>query len=217
MEKETPRRPSARVEQKREDTRQEILRAAEDIMLDEGIDKLTLAAVAGSLHLTKQALYHYFSSKEALVKGLTTRLLHKEIEAIIAAVEATDSSAGPLGTLILAFYDHYIKRLGAFRTVYCQSQLHSTAGPPIDKLTILEEINPRTRHLFDVLEDLLSDSSMDKAERANMRSLAFSAWLSALGLLTMLSLAETNKDPLIHADKDLLDTLAKVFDEAAGK
>lgn len=50
-----------------------------------------------------------------------------------------------------------------------------------------------------------------------MRSLAFSAWLSALGLLTMLGLADANDDPLVHSDQVLLDTLANVFDEAVIK
>ncbi len=217
MKKATPRRPSPRVAQKRADTRLEILRAAEEIMTDGGIDAVTLASVAGQLHLTKQALYHYFPSKEALIKSLTTTLLHDEIESVIATIEAADSRAGVLGTMIRAFYAHYIGRLDAFKAIYCQSQLHSPSGPPIDKLTILEEINPRTRHLFNVLEDRLSGPSKSKAKRARMRRLAFSAWLSALGLLTMLSLADANQDPLVHSDKDLLDTLARVFDEAALK
>lgn len=186
-------------------------------MSKDGIDAVTLASVAGELSLTKQALYHYFPSKEALVKSLTTTLLNDEVESIVAAVEATDSSTGALGAMIRAFYNHYINRLEAFKTVYCQSQLHSSSGPRIDKDTILEEINPRTRHLFNILEDRISNASMSKSERTRMRSLAFSAWLSALGLLTMLGLADASDDPLVHSDQVLLDTLAKVFDEAVIK
>ncbi len=48
-----------------------------------------------------------------------------------------------------------------------------------------------------------------------MRKLAFTAWLSALGLVTMLGVADAVDDPLIHSDEDLLDTLSSVFDDVA--
>ena len=60
-----------------------------------------------------------------------------------------------------------------------------------------------------------SNSSMSAAECANMRRLAYTAWLAALGLLTMLGVADATRDPLIHSDQDLLDTLADVFNDAA--
>jgi len=55
---------------------------------------------------------------------------------------------------------------------------------------------------------------MSKHERKNRRALTFSAWLSALGLLSMLSLADANSDPLIHTDKKLLNTWKDVFNNA---
>ena len=50
-----------------------------------------------------------------------------------------------------------------------------------------------------------------------MRQLAFAAWLSALGLMTMLGVTDAVKDPLVHSDKDLLDALASTFDSAASQ
>ena len=85
----------------------------------------------------------------------------------------------------------------------------------MDKTTVEKEINPRTRHLFDVLESRISDGSASRANRKRMRLLAFTAWSSALGVLTMLSIADAVDDPLVHSDKDLLNTLSEVFDNAA--
>jgi len=50
-----------------------------------------------------------------------------------------------------------------------------------------------------------------------MRNLAFTAWVSALGLVTMLGVADAVNDPLLHSDEDLLDTLSSVFDDVAIK
>jgi len=203
---------SARVEQKRERARQEILQVAQDILNEQGVEAVTLASVAGQLGMTKQALYHYFSSKEALLRGMVSTLLDDEIETLMAVVEAPDFGEHSLGKLIRAFYGHYIGRLDAFRTVYCQSQLYTATRPAIDEETLREEIHPRTGQLFDRLEARIAGLSAGDEERRRIRRLAFIAWTSALGLLTMLSIADANQDPLAHSDEELLETLAGVFD-----
>jgi AcrR family transcriptional regulator len=208
------RRPSARVALKRAQTRRDILDAAQSILHDGGVDAVTLASVAGQLGMTKQALYYYFASKEVLVRALVTTLLDEEIETLIAAIDGLDSNERLLGTLINAFHGHYTDRMDAFRTVYCQSQLYASPDSAIDELTLRDEIHPRTRHLFDVLEERLVGSGASNEHRTHMRQLAFSAWASALGLLTILGVADSTSDPLAHADKDLLDTLSMVFDDA---
>jgi AcrR family transcriptional regulator len=217
MKNQTPgkRQRSARVEKKHEQVRQEILEVAQGILLEGGIETVTLASVAGELSMTKQALYHYFPSKEALVRSLVATLVDNEVETLIAAIEDAESGNDTLGTLIRTFYDHYVGRLDAFRTVYCQSQLYSGSGLAIDKDTVRNQINPRTRHLFDVLEERIASKSTSESQRERMRQLAFTAWLSALGLMTMLGVADAVKDPLIHSDEDLLDTLSNTFDGAA--
>ena len=208
------RQRSARVEQKREQARREILQVAQDLLRDGGVEAVTLASVAGQLGMTKQALYHYFPSKEAMVRSMVTTLVDDEIETLIHVIENSERAEDVLGDLIRAFYDHYIHRLDAFRTVYCQAQLYSAAESGIDEDTLRQEINPRTRDLFDLLEERISGSSANDAERRRMRQLAFTAWTSALGLMTMLGVADATSDPLVHSDQQLLDTLSGVFNGA---
>ncbi len=61
----------------------------------------------------------------------------------------------------------------------------------------------------------MTRESVSSKERMRLRQLAFVAWTSALGLLTMLGIAEANDDPLIHSDEALLAALSSVFDNAA--
>jgi len=209
--KRTRKRPSARVAKNRERSRQEILETAQVLLQEGGVDAVTLGSVAGELGLTKPALYHYFPSKEVLVRSLVVSLLDEEIEALIAAIEAEKTDRRVLGAMIRAFYAHYINRLNAFRAVYCQSQLYSRDAGVLDEQVLHDEINPRTRELFDLLEARLSRNA-GAAERVGCRRLAFSAWLGALGLMTMLSVADAANDPLVHTDEALLKTLVGVFD-----
>jgi len=205
------RQPSARIRQKRRQARRDILDAARRLLTRQGIDAVTLASVAAELGMTKPALYHYFPSKDALVRALVVTLLGEEIDALVAAVEAEEDSANTLPTLIRAFHAHYIGRLDAFRIVYCQSQLVSAPNLGMDPQTIRDEINPRTRQLFDVLEERLVAPNASEAARRQARRLAYTAWTSALGLLTMLSVADATADPLAHSDTDLLATLVEVY------
>jgi AcrR family transcriptional regulator len=204
--------PSTRVARKQEQARSEILDAARKLLHEHGIDAVTLAAVAGELGMTKQALYHYFSSKEALTRSLVTTLLDDEVKTLIAAVEAEKETGNILGRMILTFHEHYADRLDAFRFVYAHSQLYTGATTALDADTLRDEINPRTRQLFDVIEQRLAGSGADKKERRQVRQLAFIAWTSVLGLMTMLSVADAINDPLVHTDKALLDTLVGLFE-----
>lgn len=207
--------PSPRIEKKRERTRREILRAARAILDQDGLEAVTLASVAASLDVTKQALYHYFPSKDALARHLVASLIDDEVDTLIAAVEEVNSGEKPLGALIRAFYGHYIDNLDQFRAVYCQLQLYAGNDQHMDEQTLRNEINPRTKHLFDRLEEKLAGRAPDPVKRARLRRLAFTAWTSALGLMTILGVSDALNDPLVHEDDALLDTLAAVFDESA--
>jgi len=212
-----PRTPSPRIRQKRRQARQDILDTARHVLREQGLDAVTLTGVANELGMTKQALYHYFPSKDALLSNLLTALLDTEIDALIAAVQAEPDTDKTLSALIRAFYAHHIEDLDAFRLFYCQSQLVSAPEHGFGPDVIRDRINPRTRNLFDILESRLVQRGISKKRRQRVRQLAFTAWTSALGLLTMLSVADNTGDPLIHSDSALLDTLAEVFDGAVGR
>jgi AcrR family transcriptional regulator len=167
--------------------------------------------VAGALDMTRQALYHYFPSKEALMRALVTDLLDTEVRFLLDRISETDSGSAAIAALIRSFHAHYIGRLGAFRAIYGQTQLYSSAQTGMDPDTIREEVNPRTRGLFDALEARLLADPHSEWGRKEARRYAYAAWTSALGLVTMLSVADAVGDPLIHRDSDLLDTLVSVF------
>jgi len=210
-----PGKPSRRIRQKRERVRREIIDTAAGLLREGGPESVTLEAVAGSLGMTRQALYHYYPSKEALMRALVADLLDAEVRLLTDVVGRAESAPAAVAALIRGFYAHYASDLGAFRAVYCQTQMYSDARNVMDADTLRERINPRTRELFDTLEARLAAESAAPERRGALRRYAYTAWTSALGLLTMLSIADATGDPLIHRESDLLDTLVSVF-EAQG-
>jgi AcrR family transcriptional regulator len=194
--------------------RQEVLESAKALLLAEGPDAVTLGAVSSRLGVTKPALYHYFPSKEVLTRSLVASLIDEEIGQLEAAVERAGSHDNPVSAMIRAFHAHYRAKLHAFRFVYGQLQLYVAPEFGIDAEMVRSEITPRTRHLFDLLEVRLAPGDQGNDERRRMRRLAFVAWMSVLGLLTMTAIAEGMDDPLLYPDEELLDTIVSVFEQA---
>ena len=67
----------ARRERRREQTREEILDAARQVLLRKGFGATTLEAVAREVGVTKPALYYYFPSKDALLFELMFESLER--------------------------------------------------------------------------------------------------------------------------------------------
>jgi AcrR family transcriptional regulator len=82
----------SRVERKRNQRILEILTATAELVGEHGYDAVTLDDVAERLDVTKGSLYHYFSSKEALVSAAIETLgvgMTARMEATAAALEGS--------------------------------------------------------------------------------------------------------------------------------
>lgn len=71
-----------------------VLNAAEEVILRDGIGKLTLEAVARQASLSKSGLLHHFPSKEALVDALVQRKVQEWIDDTAEAYEAAPPGRG---------------------------------------------------------------------------------------------------------------------------
>ncbi|MGC0421733.1 TetR/AcrR family transcriptional regulator [Embleya sp. AB8] len=74
---------------------QEILGAAEQHIVEHGPHSLSLRAVARSLGMTVQALYHYFPSRDDLVTALITKAYDDLADAVQAGIDAARDPAVP--------------------------------------------------------------------------------------------------------------------------
>ncbi|WP_434587349.1 TetR/AcrR family transcriptional regulator [Streptomyces sp. A5-4] len=99
--------PSLR-ERRRAVATQEILDAAERHITEHGPSALSLRAVARSLGMTVQALYHYFPRRDALVAELIAKAYDDLADAVQAAVDNTaDDSAVPRLVVAAEGYRHW--------------------------------------------------------------------------------------------------------------
>jgi AcrR family transcriptional regulator len=69
------------------DNRETILAKALDLFTSRGYDAVGVQEIADAAAITKPTLYHYFGSKQGLLKSLLTALFDKPLEKIRAAAE----------------------------------------------------------------------------------------------------------------------------------
>ena len=206
-----------RRERRRDRTREEILEAARQVLIEEGVAATTLDAVARAAGLSKTGLYYYYPSKDALLFELIFAIFSRESNAVHDAVEATDDGAAALRALVETVFFGLAGNLDDFRLAFLHGQV---AGPGAVHLNA--EQFARIRPLNDLClagaaqrVAAARGSGAGAAQHVPPRLLAFLAYVSAIGLLTFKGMVESLDDPLLYSDAELVEGLARVFERAA--
>jgi len=206
----------ARRERRRNRSRQEILDATREVLLRDGIGALTLDAVARQVGVSKTALYYYFPSKDALLFELLYTVIETTSKTIHEAVAETKDGAAALGAIIRETVKLFAPRLDDFRLAFLHGQV-ARAGTVHFARQQIERIRPLNDLAFAGTAGKVAEQRRGKPSRARVepRLLAFLAYLSALGVLTMKGMVESVGDPLLYSDEQLIEGLARVFAAAA--
>ena len=203
----------ARQQRRRDRSRDDILAAARTVLLRDGISAVTLEAVAREAGLSKTGLYYYFASKELLIFELMFGIWESQGERIRDAVEEVDNGPAALATIIRNTVETFAPQMDDFRLAFLFGQISSSS-----RMLVSPEQFDRIRPL----NNMILGGATEKLAGENRRSaveprlLAFLAHVSALGLLTMKGLVESQGDPLLYSDEQLIEGLSKVFTAAAG-
>ena len=203
-------------ERLRATTRQSILQGAETVLLRDGLDALTLEAIAAELGLTKQGLYYHYASKEALLTELALQEWTAAADAVQAATEAVADAGDALEALVRSYVGRYAGRLPMFRLATQGAQLSPLAARLGREQ--LEAIRPLNDRMYGPTERKLREAQRaGQADAAlDPRRLAFVAHTSAMGLLTMQLMVSAIDDPLRHGEQALVDELCRALRAAVG-
>jgi len=201
--------PPSRLELRRASAKADFVDAAYAVIEQHGFEGFTLELVARHVGLRKQAIYHYFPSKEAILFEVALAELTRSASAVAAAVEQVERGVDAIEALLRTYFHAFAGRIRLF-------QISHTALPFFDFKRMLSADNlVRVRPLNDLLlagaaQRLQADSN-GTLSLAEARRLAFVAYSSVVGLLSMKALVESADDPLVHQDSDMIDTLVSVY------
>lgn len=207
---------AARKERRRERSRDEIVAAARAVLLRSGIGAMTLEAVATEAGMSKTGLYYYFASKDALVFELVYGTLERQAVAVRDAVAVAADGGAALAAIIRETVAGYGAQIDDFRLAFLFGQV-AGAGAMAWSPEQFARIRPLNGMILGEAAALLREPvpGGKRAAGVDPRLLAFLAYLSALGLLTMKGLVEQMGDPLLYSDAQLVEGLARVFTAAA--
>lgn len=211
-----PARAPARLAARRNaGSRQEILAATRTVIERVGPAALRVEHVAAELGVTKQALYHYYRSKEAVLFEVVIDELVAVAHEVDRAARAARDGAGALEAIIRTYAAHFLPRLEMHRlvTMFVPTPEAFRATPEV-----LARIRPINDLLYGAAEArLAAERRPRRNDPRGPRRLAFTAHLAALGLLTMRTITDSMKDPLLDSDAELVDELVRTYRAAAEK
>lgn len=189
----------ARKSRRQDNRRQQILRAAREVLVARGPEAFTMEQVARAADTSKAALYYYFQAKEEVIAALAVDVLRREVEALSHAVIAAERGVDGLVALIHARVEHYLADPDGFRILYTWAP---TLGAT--QRLVLAEILPLTAVVTQTLEARLQRDRKAGLVHpdVNPARLAQVAWLTSHGLL---SYAMNQPDPHGGAWRPLCD------------
>ena len=207
---------TARQQRRRDRSREEILDAARTVLLSKGLSGMTLEAVAREAGMSKTGLYYYFASKDALAFELVFAALESHATAVSTAVASSSAGGDALGAIVRETVNTFAPNMDDFRLAFMLGQVTTSGGVEIsaEQFARIRPLNDLTLGGASAL--VAKDREHGKSGTAvEPRLLAFLAYLSAIGLLTMKGMVEAHGDPLLYSDEQLIEGFARVFARAA--
>ncbi|TSD62379.1 TetR/AcrR family transcriptional regulator [Aeromicrobium piscarium] len=112
--------PKSRVERKREERIERILRVASIVLAEHGYHNTSLEMIADRLDLTKASLYHYYDSKDSLFEACLERVALKSIQTLNEISRSEGSATERLRALIVGHLDILISSDRELARLYVQ-------------------------------------------------------------------------------------------------
>lgn len=92
---------------KQENQRQRILDRAAEIIAVVGYEKTSLGDIAKELGLTRQAIYHYFPTKQDIFNEIVLTIVKEMYEHVLSSVNQKDSYAAQLRCVMIAHASYF--------------------------------------------------------------------------------------------------------------
>ena len=166
-----PQPPERRRQRRQSEARGVILDAAEELLLDEGLDGFTMRGLAKRCGYTAPTIYHYFGDK----KGLLDTLLEQAFSGLVKELERVPASGDPVDALRSQF--HAMARFGLDNPKHYRVML--SARPEDDPVSSNEEAR---RRIEAPLEELFEAGRL---RIANLEAARQALWALLHGLISL--------------------------------
>lgn len=182
-------------------TSDRILDIARELLSTGGLGAVSFDAIARRLGRSKQAVLYWFPTKHDLLAAMFLPWLEAEARAATAALAEASGPNRAVAAFVRAVTRFHFDNLDRFRMMYLLPQTLKPGGQGAPNPALLEKVHPVTGAMYAALAARLGDGHT----AARQQAVAIHA--AALGLVLMVSLADSLRDPLKHDPSDLVDAL----------
>ncbi len=129
-----------RISRQKEQTRANILKAARQIVKQDGWQGLSMRKIADKIEYTAPIIYEYFSSKEAILQELTCKGFQLLSKDLTEAKKKYDNPIQQLECMWMAYWDFAHKNKEMYQLMYgvqmiCCAQSTPESEHPYDQVT----------------------------------------------------------------------------------
>ncbi|MFT5682221.1 MAG: AcrR family transcriptional regulator [Myxococcota bacterium] len=166
---------------RRQDRKREtILVAARTVLVAEGFEGMTTAAVAAAADISASTLYYYYPSRQALIDTLAVGLLSADVARMEAAIATEADPVEALAAMVKAHVRHYAAR----PEQYFLYEGLSRVG--LSPEALVSGFYPLSKRINDTLEARLRTGQQGGLVHPDVqpRQLANAAWCMAQGILS---------------------------------
>lgn len=191
-------------------TREIIVAEARRLVAEQGTSALTFQAIASILGVSKQAIIYWYPSKRELARDFCLPLLKEERDVVMAAIAGTRSAKEAIEAFVRSLVDYHLSDLGRFRMLYLWIQFEPGFSLRPGDEHLLDPIHETTSSAYDLLEAKIAADTSFLGD-GNARRLAVAVDMAALGLITMVAMAEAMNDPWRHSTASMVDALVDLL------
>lgn len=190
----------------KENRKEVILRAAEDVMTVHGLYGLSIEAIAEQTQLAKGTIYLYFKSKEEILSSLTIKARNKLFLEFELIEKQNISSYQQLIAIIRMNYTFYKK----FPLYYDLVSLYEANHKAVETEEMYISSQNITNLVYRIAEKAKDEGFLNS--KINPLHLTMSLWGMTVGMLQLLKVRGTViEESLAIQETDLIETYITIF------
>lgn len=187
----------ARDDKSKDVRRQDILDCAEQIIQEQGLESLSIAAVAKRVRLAVGTIYLYFPKKEDIIAQLTIKSRELLLQKFQEGIRDTESALEQVRNILLVYFHFY-----RHHTFYHQlvSFYETNAG-----LAEPEELLEASKHITDLVAGIIRLGKRQQCIRSDINEYEFSflLWGTAVGIIQLINVKASILDTQIHKQPEI--------------
>lgn len=190
-------------------SREAILDVAAKVISGTGAASLTFQTLGDRMGVSKQAIIYWFPNKADLARELIVPALRQEADAVVKALKRIETARRAIEVFLRTLIAFHLADLGRFRLIYAVAQFDTQVWEIADLPKFTDAIHTATGPMYSALEHILKNAP-DFADPAQARIAAAAIHTAAVGLISMISLADAVHDPLAHSSEGLVEALVRL-------